>query len=121
MMAGKGGNRLFELVGAAFLPIFSVVVPEKHADIKTGLSHIRHQLQEGLRIRNKMVMQCVSNIFLFLAAKTQGVLLRNFQTKVYCLRSTFLASEVYFLAQYQYICVIFIVVLAMAIILDLLL
>ena len=44
-----------------------------------------------------------------------GVLLRNFQTKVYCLRSIFLATEVYFFAQYQYICAIFIVVFAMAI------
>ena len=43
-----------------------------------------------------------------------GVLLQNFQTKVYCLRSIFLASEVYFLAQYQYICAIFIVVFALA-------
>ena len=50
-----------------------------------------------------------------------GVLLRNFQTEVYCLRSIILAEEVYFLAQYQYICAIFIVVLAMTISPDLLL
>ena len=31
-----------------------------------------------------------------------GVLLQNFQTEVYCLRSMILASEVYFLAPYQY-------------------
>ena len=50
-----------------------------------------------------------------MAEHDSGVLLQNFQTKVYCLRSIFLSSEVYFLAQYQYIYAIFIVVLAMAI------
>ena len=41
-----------------------------------------------------------------------GVLLRNFQTEVYCLRSIILALEVYFLAPYQYNLAIFIVVFA---------
>ena len=40
-----------------------------------------------------------------------GVLRQNFKKAVYCLRSIILASEVYFLAQYQYIYAIFIVVL----------
>ena len=43
------------------------------------------------------------------------MLLQNFQTKVYCLRSIFLALEVYIWAPYQYIYAIFIVVLAIQI------
>jgi len=44
-----------------------------------------------------------------------GVLLQNFQTKVYCLKSIFLALKIYILAPYQYIYAIIIVVLAIQI------
>ena len=40
-----------------------------------------------------------------------GVLRQNFKKAVHCLRSIILASEVYVMAQYQYIYAIFIVVL----------